>query len=54
MKISTNIKQGSLLKDFSPLYIDFLERILVFNPNKRMTVEEILEHELVKGFRKIE
>lgn len=44
MKISTLTKSSNILKDLSPQFIDFLERILVFNPSKRMTIEDILSH----------
>lgn len=54
MKISPNTKPAALLKDFNPSYIDLLERMLIFNPKKRMTIEDILSHEVVKPFRKIE
>jgi mitogen-activated protein kinase 15 len=33
---------------------DFMNKLLVFNPDKRMTVEEALEHELVADFHKDE
>lgn len=54
MKMSTNAKPASLLKDFDASFIDLLERMLVFNPKKRITIEEILEHEVVKSFRKVD
>ena len=52
IKISTNAKATNFLKDFSPSFADFLERIIVFNPNKRMKIEDILNHEIVKAFHK--
>ena len=54
MKIPTHTKQSQILKDLNPGYIDLLERMLTFNPSKRITVEEILNHDLVKSFRKKE
>jgi len=39
IKISTNSKPINFLKDFSPPFIDFLERIMVFNPTKRLKIE---------------
>jgi serine/threonine protein kinase len=54
MKISPNTKPALILKDFAPGFQDLLERMMVFNPAKRITVEGILEHELVKTFRKKE
>jgi serine/threonine protein kinase len=52
IKISTNAKATNFLKDFSPSFADFLERIIVFNPTKRMKIEDILNHEIVKAFHK--
>lgn len=54
MKISAHTKPSLILKDLEPMYVDLLERMLVFNPSKRATVDEILSHELVKTFRKKE
>lgn len=31
--------------------IDFLKKTLVYNPNKRMTVEQALEHSYIKEFK---
>ena len=39
MKIPTHTKQSQILKDLNPGYIDLLERMLTFNPSKRITVE---------------
>ena len=44
MKVPTTVKPSTFFKDFEPGYIDLLERMLVFNPTKRMTVDEILGH----------
>ena len=54
MKISAHTKPSLVLKDLEPMYIDLLERMLIFNPSKRITAEEMLSHELVKTFRKKE
>jgi hypothetical protein len=43
MKVPTNCNAASL-KDFNPVYIDLLNKILVFNPKKRVTIDEILQH----------
>lgn len=51
---SSTSKSNSLLKEFSPVFADLLERIIVFNPSKRMKIEEILNHEVVKAFHKPE
>jgi mitogen-activated protein kinase 15 len=42
------------MKEFSASFIDLLERILVFNPTKRITIDEILNHEISKAFKKTE
>jgi len=44
IKSSTTAKSSTFLKDFSPHFIDLLEKIIVFNPSKRLTIEEILSH----------
>lgn len=54
MKISNTSSPSSYLKDFAPAYVDLLQKILVFNPKKRITIQEILEHEVVKEFHKPE
>lgn len=42
------------MKEFSLGFVDLLEKILVFNPKKRLTIEQILNHEIVKAFHKPE
>lgn len=54
IKISMNSKSNNFLKDFSPLFVDLLEKIIVFNPTKRLKIEDILNHEVVKAFHKPE
>ena len=39
MKISNAGSPNSYLKDFAPAYADLLQRILVFNPKKRITIQ---------------
>jgi|JI10StandDraft_1071094.scaffolds.fasta_scaffold1103273_2 serine/threonine protein kinase len=53
MKISPNTKPAALLKDFDPSFVDLLEKMLIFNPKKRIDIDDILAHEIVKPFRKI-
>ena len=36
-----------------PVAIDLLRKLLIFNPDDRLTVEEVLEHEYLKDFHKI-
>jgi len=45
---------ASILKDIPAGFRDIVERMIVFNPKKRITVEEILNHEAVKAFHKPE
>lgn len=54
IKSTTSSKSCNFLKDFSPAFADLLERIIVFNPSRRMKIEEILNHEVVKAFHKPE
>lgn len=54
VKISSTAKSVNLMKDFSPPLADLLEKIVVFNPSKRLTIEQILSHEAVKAFHKPE
>lgn len=42
------------MKEFSGPFADLLEKIIVFNPSKRLKIEEILSHEVVKAFHKPE
>ena len=39
-------------KTTDPVILDFLKKSLIFNPKKRITISEALEHEFVKPFRK--
>ena len=52
MKISNASSPNSYIKDFAPAYVDLLQKILVFNPKKRISIQEMLEHEVVKEFHK--
>lgn len=54
-KVSHSVAQMRyLFKDFSPMFADLLEKMTLFNPKKRITIDEILAHEVVKPFRKVE
>jgi hypothetical protein len=39
IKIPSTAKSTTFLKDFSPPFIDLLEKVMVFNPLKRLTIE---------------
>ena len=40
------------MKDLDPLIVDLLSKILVLNPNKRYTIEEILAHHYFDEYHK--
>lgn len=42
---------AAFFKDSTPETVDFLQRCLEFNPEKRMTIDEALEHSFVMQFR---
>jgi len=42
------------LKDIPASFKDLIEKMVTFNPYKRITIEEILNHEVVKAFHKPE
>lgn len=39
MKVSSSANSIMFLKDFAPEYIDLLQKMLIFNPKKRITIE---------------
>ena len=39
VKIPTNAKAVNLMKDFSAPLADLLEKVIVFNPSKRLKIE---------------
>lgn len=41
---------GKLFKNFEPQAIDLLRKLLVFDPNRWITVEEILGHPYLSDF----
>ena len=53
-KVSNIGQSKGLLKDFPLMFIDLLQKMFIFNPKKRINIEEILNHEVVKPFHKIE
>lgn len=42
---------ASFFKDTNPVTLDFLQRCLQFNPEKRMSIDEALAHPFVSSFR---
>ena len=52
MKITNHNKITNSIRQFGPLYKNLLDKMLIFNPKKRITIDEILKHELVKSFHK--
>lgn len=53
-KVTNTGQSKALLKEFPAMFIDLLQKMLIVNPKKRMTIEEILSHEVVKPFHKVE
>ena len=45
---------NNVFKNMDEDFVDLLKKMLQFNPSKRMTMNELMEHRLVKSFRKIE
>lgn len=51
----TGSSQAKLVfKDLPGPFVDLLQRMLTFSPAKRIKIEEILAHDVVKQFRKPE
>lgn len=42
------------MSELEPEIADLIRGIMRFNPRKRMTIEEILAHPLLKDFRKVD
>lgn len=53
-KLSQTSSKNNILKDIDAKFTDILTRMLIFNPKKRIKIEEILDHQIVKIFRKKE
>lgn len=52
---TSNISQSkAILKDLPSMFIDLLQKMLTINPKRRITIEGILTHEVVKPFHKPE
>jgi serine/threonine protein kinase len=54
IKLHNQSQAHLILKDIPPGFKDLIEKMVVFNPYKRITIEEILNHEVVKAFHKPE
>ena len=54
IKVPPNSKSTNYLKDFSAPFGDMLQKMLSFSPRRRMTIDQLLNHELVKAFHKPE
>jgi serine/threonine protein kinase len=44
MKVSSSANSIMFLKDFAPEYIDLLQKMLIFNPKKRITKKLLLNN----------
>ena len=53
IKYEHKISFCNAFKTSDHIALDFLKRSLEFNPNKRMTIDEALEHDYVKAFREL-
>ena len=42
---------SKIIKYDNPDALDLLEKMIVFNPNKRITIEEALEHNYAKSIK---
>lgn len=47
------IPMRKIFKGSNPLAIDLIEKTLVFNPEKRLTIEECLDHPYISEFRDV-
>jgi serine/threonine protein kinase len=54
LKKYEGVKFSSIYPAADPAALDLLQRMLQFNPKKRCTAEEALEHEFVKSIRRPE
>lgn len=52
-KNQRKIPMKKIFRKSEPNAIDFIERTLTFNPNKRMSIEDCLEHPYVSEFRDV-
>lgn len=43
-KVSSIGQSKVLFKDFPTMFIDLLQKMFIFNPKKRISIEEILAH----------
>ena len=48
-KINSGLKIKNDIRRFSPAFIDFLEKLLVYDINKRINIEQALNHYWIKG-----
>ena len=48
-KINSGLKINNNIRRFSPGFIDFLEKLLVYDINQRMNIDQALNHYWIKG-----
>jgi serine/threonine protein kinase len=53
-KTSNNSQSKAILKDLPSMFLDLLQKMLTINPKRRITIEGMLAHEVVKPFHKPE
>jgi len=51
MESKKKVPLKHLYPNANPIALDLMEKMLAFNPNKRITVEEALDHEYFKSLR---
>lgn len=50
-RVRRKIPMKKIFRNANPLAIDFIEKTVCFDPEKRMTIEQTLEHPYVQDFR---
>lgn len=53
MEVESNVEFHEYFPDSSPEAIDLLSRMLKFNPNERITVQQALEHPFLRKFHRV-
>ena len=48
-KINSGLKINNNIRRFSPGFIDFLEKLLVYDINQRLNIDQALNHYWIKG-----
>ena len=54
IKLHIQSQSNVILKEIPVGFKDLIEKMVTFNPYKRITIDQILNHEVVKAFHKPE